>query len=736
MVLSLNAETLNGLCSKDQLELLDSVDHLRLQGIDHYISLPQIIVCGDQSSGKSSVLEAISGVPFPIKSNLCTCFPTELVLRRAATTGVTVSIVPDVAPKKALRKNGFYDFHEELEGFDGFPNLVEKAKVAMGISSSGKAFSKDRLRVEITGPDRPHLTIIDMPGLIHSGTAPESIADVKLVRQVVEKYMRQPRSIILAVVSAKNDFANQVILNLAQEVDKTGSRTIGVITKPDTLVPGSGSESLYISLAKNGQVNFDLGWHVLKNLDSETQKGSSLLSQRNAEEARFFSKGVWKNLSPSMLGINELRKKLSNILLRQIALELPSLVKEIDVKLKNSREQLEELGEPRRTLDQQRLRLLQISQDFQLIVERSISGTYNDKFFDNAETDRGYRQRIRAMAQNLNREFAKELTIRGHQREISNGTSLNPHGVGLITKDKFLTHIQTVIERTRGRELPGVFSPMVVSDLFYQQSSPWERIAQEHVAKSWDAVKSFIEEVVIYVADARIGRCLLDEVCKSALDGLLAQAKMKTYELLNSHRQIHPITYNQEYAETIQKTGQTQRDEFSRILKEFFSLSSLEGSVYLNSRNYQLNTLLDRLVKKEPDVERLAAAEALDRMNAYYNIALKRFIDSVATEVIEEKLLAALANILSPVAVFNMSPELVERIAGESRKSRVMREELTKKIDVLQKGSDTCKRFIDSKLSDGSTSYWENTETLEDLESVTNLSAEETFDEDEREYEP
>ncbi|KAK6948763.1 hypothetical protein Daesc_010534 [Daldinia eschscholtzii] len=91
-----------------------------------------------------------------------------------------------------------------------------------------------------------------------------------------------------------------------------------------------------------------------------------------------------------------------------------------------------------------------------------------------------------------------------------------------------------------------------------------------------------------------------------------------------------------------------------------------------------------------------------------------------------------------------MSPELVERIAGESQESRAMREELTKKIDVLQKGSDTCKRFVDSKLSadlgfrhpDDSTSLSENTETLEDLESgddfpdLQTLSAEETFDED------
>ncbi|KAI0116754.1 dynamin family protein [Daldinia grandis] len=736
MVLAFNAETLNGLCSKDQLELLDSIDHLRLQGIDHYISLPQIIVCGDQSSGKSSVLEAISGVPFPVKSNLCTCFPTELVLRRAADTGVTVSIVPDNPPKFPTQ-NGIHKFHEELEGFEGFPDLVEKAKVAMGITASGKAFSKDRLRVEITGPDRPHLTIIDMPGLIHSGTKSQSAADVKLVRQVVKNYMKQSRSIILAVVSAKNDFANQVVLNLAQKVDRTGSRTMGVITKPDTLVPSSGSESLYISLAKNGQVNFDLGWHVLKNLDSETQKGSSLLSQRNAEEARFFSKGVWKDLPSSMLGINELRKKLSNVLLRQIALELPSLIHEIELKLEDSRDQLEELGEPRRTLDEQRLRLLQISQDFQSIVERSISGTYNDPFFVDAETSRGYLQRIRAVAQNLNREFAGELTKRGHKREISDKTASSPEGPEYITKDKLLSHIQIVMQRTRGRELPGIFSPMVVADLFHQQSSPWEQIVQNHVMKSWKAVETFIEHVVLYVADMPIGRSLLDQVCQPALDDLLTQAKAKTTELLNSHRRVHPITYNREYAETIQKVGQSQRDEFSRILQESFGLSSLGPSTYVNQRSYNFTALLDRLVKTEPDVERLAASEALDRMNAYYNIVMKRFVDSIAIEVIEEKLLAALSSILSPVAVFSMAPELVERIAGESQESRVMRDELTKKIDVLQKGSDTCKRFVDSKLSSADPPPRpEKIETQEDLESgdefpeLQTLSAEETLDED------
>jgi GTP-binding protein EngB required for normal cell division len=279
-------DALDGLCTDEQLNLLDSIDTLRSQGISHYISLPQIIVCGDQSSGKSSVLEAISGVSFPIKSNLCTRFPTELVLRKHSQSGVRVSIVPHHSRNEAERES-LGCFCEALDGFEGLPMLIEKAKAAMGISTHGKAFANDLLRVEISGPDRPHLTIVDLPGLIHSETKQQSAADVQLVQEVVWSYMQEPRSIILAVVSAKNDVANQIVLRLARELDHQGNRTLGVITKPDILVAGSATEAMFVSLAKNQDVEFRLGWHVLKNMDSE--KGIPDLQVRNAEESE--SKG-------------------------------------------------------------------------------------------------------------------------------------------------------------------------------------------------------------------------------------------------------------------------------------------------------------------------------------------------------------------------------------------------------------------------------------------------------------
>ncbi|QSZ34230.1 hypothetical protein DSL72_005820 [Monilinia vaccinii-corymbosi] len=222
-------QALQGLSSQKQLELLNAVDELRSQGISQYISLPQIIVCGDQSSGKSLVLEAISGIAFPVQSSLCTWFPTELILRKKPIPSVRVSIVNhhESGSSQAVPFNAF---HRELTDFNDLPRLIEAAKSTMGIRDNGKTFSKDILRIEVSGPNRPHITIVDLPGLIHSATNQQSAHDVELVHELVKSYMDSPRSIILAVVSAKNDVANQIVLKLAHAADKNGDRTLGVIT--------------------------------------------------------------------------------------------------------------------------------------------------------------------------------------------------------------------------------------------------------------------------------------------------------------------------------------------------------------------------------------------------------------------------------------------------------------------------------------------------------------------------
>jgi GTPase SAR1 family protein len=622
-----HTNALEGLCSEDQLDLLDSVDCLRSQGISHYVSLPQIIVCGDQSSGKSSVLEAISGVSFPIKSNLCTRFPIELVLRKTSHIGVTVSIVPHHSRSES-EQLALGSFHETLDGFDGLSALIENAKAAMAIpadgrafSAHGRAFSKDLLRVEVSGPDRPHLTIVDLPGLIHSETKQQSASDVELVQDVVQAYMKEPRSIILAVVSAKNDYANQIVLKLARAADKRGNRTLGVITKPDTLVAGSESEAMYVSLARNQDVEFRLGWHVLKNIDSET--GAFSLADRDAQEEKFFSQGIWGDLSRSLLGVDKLRKRLSKVLLGQIAAELPSLVDEIEVKSKACRSRLDKLGEPRATLEEQRLYLLHISQSFHSLIKAAVDGTYNDPFFEDAESEPGYQKRIRAVVQNLNQDFAERIARRGHRREVvdsPNKTAVSG-GVTATTREEFIDHIQHLMRRAKGRELPGTFNPMIVADLFREQASPWEALTRGHIEKVWKAAKEFLSLTTTYVADLTTSKALFQRIFEPALNQLLRTLHTKSTELLAPHQKSHPITYNHYFTEALQQVrNERSKDEHTKIIKVFFSAASLD-SVYLNGHK-DLRPLVAALGQRtEPDMNRFACSEALDCMEAYYKVA-------------------------------------------------------------------------------------------------------------------
>jgi len=237
--------------------LLDVIDKLRSHGINRYINLPEIVVCGEQSSGKSSVLEAVSGRPRSSHQDWhCSWFSGE------------------GRSEDDLEK--LRNFHVSVSAEDlQLEEVIEAAKEAMGINESSRVFSSDILRLELSGPDQPHLTLVDLPGLFQAGSRSQSEADSETVKSLVLSYMKNPRSIILAVVSAKNDFNNQSITKHSRQIDPKGERTLGLITKPDTLDEGSDSEHFYLELAQNKDVKFRLGWHVLRNRDYNSRNTSA-----------------------------------------------------------------------------------------------------------------------------------------------------------------------------------------------------------------------------------------------------------------------------------------------------------------------------------------------------------------------------------------------------------------------------------------------------------------------------
>lgn len=244
--------SLEELQGENARHLMDTVDRLRQIGLSGIIQLPQIVVVGDQSSGKSSVLEAITGIPFPRQENLCIRFATQIVLRRAPTESIAVAIVPDkLRPEheqNILREKVF-----TLNDFSKLGELMDAAMEAMGLTASDttvpRAFARDVLSIEISGPTRPHLTLVDLPGLIHSANKAQSREDVLLITSLVEEYIKEQRTIVLAVVSAKNDAANQIVLSKARDLG-ADARTLGVVTKVDYLEPDTQNEASWIGLAQ------------------------------------------------------------------------------------------------------------------------------------------------------------------------------------------------------------------------------------------------------------------------------------------------------------------------------------------------------------------------------------------------------------------------------------------------------------------------------------------------------
>lgn len=701
-------DSLHYLQSADQLQLLDEIDKLRSHGISHYVSLPQLIVCGDQSSGKSSVLEAISGISFPTKDNLCTQFATEVILRKAVAVTISVAIVP--SPTRSKDECGrIMGFRQTLENLSAFPELVDKAKDAMGVTGSANAFSNDVLRVEISGPDKPHLTIVDLPGLIHSENKLQSAADVTLVGEMVKRYMENRRSIILAVISAQNDYANQIVLKLAKGVDPSGRRTLGIITKPDTLHDRPESEMAFANLARNEDVEFRLGWHVLRNRDYRGR--GTTKAERDRAETEFFSQGIWKDLPRAIVGIVTLRDRLSKVLLDQITAELPSLVEDIRSSLQDCQSKLAKLGVRRETIDEQRIFLLEISQSFQSLTEAAVDGIYSDPFFGSPRDLLGRNKRLRAGVQNLNLDFAQIMRLRGHNREIVESSASEESDLApeIISRADFIEEIKSLLKHSRGRELPGMFNPLIVGELFREQSKKWEILAREHLGKMELLVRSFLEVTLSHLADENTFEAILREVVGPSIDEKLRKAGEKLDELLEPHQKGHPITYNHYFTENIQNMRRKflENDLRGRLGKHF-------GSARVTISQAEIQPLASSLASLNvADADDFACSEILLGAEAYYKVswnmqffllvteaksyekvALKSFVDNVAILVIEACLMKDLRAVFSPVLIMQMNGTSIQKIAAESQENQDQREMLSRKKAVLSSGLEICQRYV------------------------------------------
>lgn len=608
--------------SQDHRDLLDIIDKLRSKGISRYVGLPEIIVCGDQSAGKSSVLEAISGMAFPTKDNLCTRFATELILRRHAIPSVKASIIPGPG-RLPEEKESLCRFQVELDLTKPDMGLVVgKAKEAMGLSEA-KAFSTDILRVELCGPSQPHLTMVDLPGLFRAGNRDQSVKDAEIVRKMVRGYVKRPRSIILAVVSAKSDFALQEITELARELDPKGSRTLGLITKPDALDAGSDSEAAYVKLAENKDVAFRLGWHILKNRDYKMRDATS--TERDEAEERFFESGIWATMNPRQLGVKSLKPRLSNVLKDQILLQLPSLLNDLESEISACKTQLQRLGSPRTTAGERRRYLLQVSREFSLLMKAAVDGEYNHPFFGMSKSDDGYRKRLRARVQNTLAEFEQKMREDGQDRLIVDSPRTDEEDDRpWIYRSDYIDEVKELMKRSRGRELPGTFNPLVISELFAERCQPWGYIAATVEQRILQVVYEVTRDIVEHVA-AEDSVKEISHTITSALEPLKCRLHEKIKELLKPHHNGHPITLNHYLTDTVQKMQSDRRRQ--ELLREFKRLIGTDN--FRGDYNVKISplTFFDSLQEStEVNMERYGSELAIDYTLAYYKVNIRGFL--------------------------------------------------------------------------------------------------------------
>jgi hypothetical protein len=526
----------------------------------------------------------------------------------------------------------------------------------MGIGTNGKNFSHDILRIEIRGPKQgvyscfyrmlhqhpgfyflpytssltavlDHLTVVDLPGLFHSASRTQSDADKKSVLKLVGSYIQRPRSIILAVVSAKNDISNQAVIDFARDHDPEGARTLGIITKPDTLPTNSPSEQSYLDLAENRDVKFALGWHVLRNRSYEENREQTSSDQRDLTEKLFFDKGVWKHLDDKSKGVQSLRLRLSRILYDHIVGELPELLDEAERGLKTCNARLNALGRPRGTNDEQRKYLLKASQRFVALTSAAIEGTYRDPYFGSSLSDDGYQKRLCVRTMSLLKEFSDIMRNNGHAIQLVD--KLPPkysHKRGSprkMTREDYYAQVQMRMRRNGGKELPGLYNPSIVGDLFYDQAEPWNGLVEEVVVELLKHVHAAVMHALKDCLDDATIDGVYREFIDDGMNSLEEALRKKAEEVLKPHAGGEVLTLNHHFIKNIM----TKREEKARkdISQRLFEFLGVNPNSPVKDRRYKgdfdVLQLLDVLVKQsEPDMEHFAAVDCVNAMESYYKV--------------------------------------------------------------------------------------------------------------------
>ena len=415
-------------------KLINLIDQLRDCGVNEYIKLPRICSLGTQSAGKSSVLESIVGLDFlPRGDGVVTRRPLELRLCHI-NSGEPWAIFEERKGKK------FTDFIQVRETIEALTDEV---------CGKDKNILDKPIVLNVYSQTCPDLTLVDLPGVTRVPIQGQPANIEEITKNMARRYVDDPLTIILCVIAANSDIATSDGLKLAKEIDTTGSRTLGVLTKLDIMDAGTDARKALM----NEEIPLKLGYVGVKNRSKQDLVNKLPMAEAAKKEREFFkSHPAYKNLPAGHIGTDVLINKLTKIYFRIIRENLPRIVKAINERVKTAEEELQSLGQPMPTDDAGKMSLLwNMINEYCDIFRKVLQGKYDNKRSNFLEGEGGFK--IKILYKKLLEEFTENYKATAGYRDEDINYALTIHEgdsiPGFPSVDAFIYLLRPQLEKLK-----------------------------------------------------------------------------------------------------------------------------------------------------------------------------------------------------------------------------------------------------------------------------------------------
>ncbi|XP_067444126.1 interferon-induced GTP-binding protein Mx [Thunnus thynnus] len=503
---------------------IDLIDSLRSLGVEKDLALPAIAVIGDQSSGKSSVLEALSGVALPRGSGIVTRCPLELKMKRKK------------EGEEWCGKISYQDSEEEIKD----PADVEKkiCEAQDQMAGVGVGISEDLISLEIASPDVPDLTLIDLPGIARVAVKgqPENIGDQ--IKRLIQKFITKQETISLVVVPCNVDIATTEALNMAQQVDPDGERTLGILTKPDLV--DKGTEETVVDIVHNEVITLKNGYMIVRCRGQKEITEKVSLTEAIEREKAFFKDHVYFHTlyNDGLATVPKLAEKLTLELVQHIERSLPRLEEQIEEKLAQTQAELEKYGTGPPSDAGERLAFL---------IDK-VSAFNQDALSLATGEELKCGERLNVFS-TLRREFGKWNAHLDHS-----GAKFNK---------RIEREVEEYEARYRGRELPGFINYKTFEIMVKEQIKQLEEPAVKKLKDTGDAVrKAFIQ----LAQSSFTGFPNLLKTAKAKIEAIKQEKESAAESTLRTQFKMELIVYSQDrtYSSSLSENREEEEEEERR----------------------------------------------------------------------------------------------------------------------------------------------------------------------------